>query len=76
METGKKILRGQEVMERVGELVIPVRGRLALALNGAHLMLMGLKEHSESWGQDQAHANLEAGGTELATELLVALIKP
>ena len=78
MVTTKKTVSGQEIvgMKAVDELTIPAHGQLTFTPEGAHLMLMTLKEHPKPGDKLKLTLHFEPGGKELTTELAVALNKP
>jgi copper(I)-binding protein len=77
MVTTKRTVNGQEVvgMQEVSELIIPAHGQLTLSPDGAHLMLMTLKEHPKAGEKVTLTLHFEPGGKSLTVELPVAFNK-
>ena len=75
MITTKKMVSGREIMgmEMVDQLLIPAHGRLTLAPQGDHLMLMKLKEHPKPGDKVKLTLYFERGQKEIRTELPVVL---
>ena len=78
MVTTKRTINGHEVvgMKPVDELAIPAHGRLTLAPDGDHLMLMTLKEHPKPGEKVKVTLHFEPGRKDLTMELPVALNQP
>ncbi len=69
---------GQEMvgMRPLPALVIPAHGNIELGPEGAHLMLLGLKEHPQVGAKVKLTLHFEPGGIEVTAELPVAMTKP
>ncbi len=78
MVTTRKGKEGHEMMgmQQTDGLMIPAHGRLTLAPDGDHLMLMGLKEHPKPGAKVKLTLRFQPGDKEIQIELPVASSKP
>lgn len=78
MQTIKQERNGHEIvgMRPVDALVVPAHDSLELQPEGAHLMLMGLKDRLRPGAKVKLTLHFEPGGIEVTTDLPVAMTRP